>query len=177
MPSPDRAQSGPAPLPESVLALQGRVEGLFLTCKQLEQEVKALRAMHPVICTRPPTPSPLLRLALRLSRRLRRRHQARMIAASGLFDRDWYLATYDDVRQAGIDPVQHFLHHGAAERRDPGPHFDSGHYLRLYPDIAGNGMNPLLHYLQAGWREGRSIRPGMAHGAPGAPGAASGAGR
>ena len=100
-----------------------------------------------------------------------------MIAASGLFDRDWYLATYDDVRQAGIDPVQHFLHHGASERRDPGPHFDTAHYLRLYPDIAGNGMNPLLHYLQAGWREARSIRPGMAHGAHDAPGAASGAGR
>lgn len=147
------------------MALQIQVEGLFLACKQLEQEVGVLRAMHPVVCTRPAPPSPLLRLALRLSGRLRRRYQARVIATSGLFDRDWYLATYDDVRQAGIDPVRHFLHHGASERRDPGPHFDTGHYLRLYPDIAGNGMNPLLHYLQAGWREGRSIRPGMAHGA------------
>ena len=86
-----------------------------------------------------------------------------MIRDSGLFDHGWYLATYPDVAASGSDPVVHFLAHGAAERRDPGPHFDTDHYLRMYPDIAGNGMNPLLHYLQAGWAEGRSIHPDMPH--------------
>jgi hypothetical protein len=163
MPSPDR--SSPASRPDdTVLALQARVETLYLQHQALEQQLRALRALHPVMAVRPPPPSWPLRLALRLLPRLRRRQQAGMIRASGLFDRNWYLATYPDVATSGIDPVLHFLHHGASERRDPGPHFDTGHYLRMYPDIAGNGMNPLLHYLVAGWAEGRSIRPGMAHG-------------
>ena len=36
-----------------------------------------------------------------------------------LFDPDWYLATYPDLRDADIDPLQHYLDHGAAEGRWP----------------------------------------------------------
>lgn len=160
---PDQDRSSPVPS-DAEQALQARVETLYLERQALEQQLRALRALHPVMGRYPAPPSWPLRLALRLLPPLRRRHHARMIRLSGLFDRRWYLATYPDVAASGTDPVRHFLAHGAAEQRDPGPHFDTGHYLRLYPDIAGNGMNPLVHYLQAGWREGRSIRPGMAHG-------------
>jgi hypothetical protein len=144
--------------------MQERIETLYLTGKALEQEVAALRATHPVLLTQVGRPAWPVRLLLRLHPRFRRRFQAAMIRSSGLFDPDWYLQTYADVRRDGMDPALHFLAHGAAERRSPGPYFDSRHYLRLYPDIAGNGMNPLLHYLNAGWAERRSIRPGMPHG-------------
>lgn len=148
--------------------VQTRIETLYLRRLSLEQEVRQLRATHPVICQVPPAPSILMRLLMRLVPRLRRRRERALVAGSGLFDAAWYLDSYPDVAQAGVDPLRHFLASGAAERRDPGPYFDTAHYLARYPDIAAGGMNPLVHYLRAGWREGRAIRPGMAEGRSGA---------
>lgn len=78
---------------------------------------------------------------------------------SRMFDADYYLARYPDVRREGIDPLLHFLRHGAAEKRDPGPAFNTGSYLATYPDVARSGINPLLHYLRHGVAEGRSSSP------------------
>jgi hypothetical protein len=83
------------------------------------------------------------------------RPKVRLIAASGLFDSDWYLEQYPDVRAARISPLVHYLRHGAAEGRDPNPLFDSDWYLDRYPDVRAAGVNPLLHYLRDGAREGR----------------------
>ncbi|HKY39096.1 MAG TPA: hypothetical protein VJN18_24325 [Polyangiaceae bacterium] len=86
-----------------------------------------------------------------------RRH-IELLAASGLFDRNWYLAAYPDVARAGgIDPAQHYLRYGADEGRDPGPRFSTRKYLKRYPDVARAGMNPLLHYLEFGLDEQRAI--------------------
>ncbi|MCB1638921.1 MAG: sulfotransferase [Thiothrix sp.] len=82
-----------------------------------------------------------------------------LVQASGLFDADWYLAHNPDVMQAGVDPLQHYFHFGAEERRDPHPLFASGWYLKSYPDIARAGANPLVHYLRLGFREGREPHP------------------
>jgi hypothetical protein len=79
----------------------------------------------------------------------------------GLFDAAWYLAQNPDVAAAGADPALHFLLHGAADGRDPGPGFSTAHYLALYPDVKAAGINPLVHYLVAGWEERRSIHPLM----------------
>ena len=46
----------------------------------------------------------------------------------GLFDPDWYLRRYPDLKAAGVDPLRHFLAHGAREDRDPGPDFSSSGY-------------------------------------------------
>ncbi|WP_141325425.1 hypothetical protein, partial [Acetobacter orleanensis] len=45
------------------------------------------------------------------------------------FDGGWYLAMYPDVREAGIDPLEHFLNHGSQEGRSPNALFDSQAYL------------------------------------------------
>lgn len=79
----------------------------------------------------------------------------RTIARSGLFDRDWYLNEYPDVAAAGIDPVDHYLRHGAAGGLNPGPHFSSWGYLDANPDVAQQGTNPFVHYLTHGCAEGR----------------------
>jgi len=71
----------------------------------------------------------------------------RRILASGLFDAAWYRARYRDVAASGIDPAIHYLRHGAAEGRDPGPRFDSARYVDLHPEAAEAGTNPLLHFL------------------------------
>jgi cyclopropane fatty-acyl-phospholipid synthase-like methyltransferase len=83
----------------------------------------------------------------------------RLVAASGLFDRGWYLAQNPDVAGAGVKPLRHYLRHGAVEGRDPSSHFDSDWYLRTNPDVAKAGVNPLVHYLRRGILEGRRPYP------------------
>lgn len=75
--------------------------------------------------------------------------QAKVIRRSDLFSAAWYLACYPDVAASGMDPARHFLLHGAAEGRDPGPFFSTEAYLRAVAKILPPGQNPLLHYLQS----------------------------
>ena len=82
-----------------------------------------------------------------------------LLRASNLFDAEWYIRTYPDIAAAGIDPAAHYLSSGAAEGRDPGPHFFTQGYVQRYPDVAASGANPLLHHLEHGINEGRDISP------------------
>jgi ubiquinone/menaquinone biosynthesis C-methylase UbiE len=107
--------------------------------------------------------------------------QHKTIAESGLFDADWYLTTYPDVAAAGLDPIDHYLNHGASEGRNPGPGFDTIWYLSENHYVRAAGVNPLLHYIQYGrhsetapvpLNEGqrfesfsRAVRSGMLNGA------------
>ncbi|MCE8540155.1 hypothetical protein KBY27_22050 [Ruegeria pomeroyi] len=160
--TPSKHGSGSAaPVPAILAEMQRTIERLYLSQQDLKQQVGALGAMHPVICRSPGRPGPGTRALMRLHGGYRRRYQARAIRDCGLFDAPWYLRRNPDVRAAGVDPVVHFLEHGAREGRDPGPHFSTMFYLRTYPDIAASGLNPLWHYLTVGWREQRAIRPGM----------------
>ena len=80
-------------------------------------------------------------------------------AAAPLFDPDWYLGRYPDVKTSGMNPLVHFLRYGGTEGRDPNPLFDSGYYLRQDPDLATARANPLIHYLESGAAEGRDPSP------------------
>ena len=82
---------------------------------------------------------------------------AHLVASSDLFDRDWYLTQNPDVAANGIDPALHYVLHGAAEGRNPGPKFDTRWYLDTHGDVAAASFNPLVHYLQYGKAEGREI--------------------
>ena len=62
-------------------------------------------------------------------------------------------------REPGTEPLHHFVHHGAAECRDPNRLFDSAWYFAHYPDVANSGHHPLLHYLQTGAAELRNPHP------------------
>ena len=83
----------------------------------------------------------------------------RAIAASGLFDRNFYLNNYPDVQSSGLDPLIHFLKFGAKEGRRPNSIFDTDWYMRTYPDVTNSNINPLLHYLLHGVKEGRDPGP------------------
>lgn len=78
-----------------------------------------------------------------------------VIEASGLFDRNWYLAQYPDVATLGMDPLEHFLTFGALLRRNPSPEFNTRQYLETNPDIARTGINPLFHFLSLGEKAGQ----------------------
>jgi O-antigen biosynthesis protein len=79
----------------------------------------------------------------------------RALKKSGLFDPSYYLNEYSDVAATPMDPLVHFVKHGAAEKRNPNPFFNTQFYLRRYPDVHESGINPLLHYAIHGWQEGR----------------------
>lgn len=78
-----------------------------------------------------------------------------LLRGSSLFDADWYRRQYPDISASGVDPVEHYLAHGATEGRDPGPGFSTQGYLVRNPDVGTAGMNPLVHYLRYGKAEGR----------------------
>ena len=82
------------------------------------------------------------------------------IKNSGLFDNDYYLENYPDVKLTGINPLKHFCRHGWKEGRNPSKEFDSIYYIKLYPDVASSNINPLLHYVLHGAKEGRNTTRG-----------------
>ncbi len=84
---------------------------------------------------------------------------AGVIGSSGLFDSAWYLETYPDVAARGVDPLRHYVRHGAREGRDPNRLFSSSWYLANNPDVAEARLNPLAHFIQRGAAEGRSPGP------------------
>lgn len=95
----------------------------------------------------------------RASRRRALLRAARQIRRSGLFDAEWYRRSYPDVELGGLDPALHYLRHGAAEGRDPGPAFGTRRYEAANPDVRAAGMNALLHFLGNGQFEGRRLHP------------------
>ena len=69
-----------------------------------------------------------------------------------LFDPDWYLATYPDLRTAGLDPLAHYLEHGAVEGRWP-------------VEIEADTVDPTieaLHRLDVGSEEAEAFDPAFA---------------
>lgn len=75
--------------------------------------------------------------------------------AEEYFDADWYLRTHPDVRD--VDPWEHFVRSGDAERRSPGPGFDAEFYAGTY--LALEERHPLRHFLTHGRRAGHQPRP------------------
>src|SRR5690606_27714861 len=92
----------------------------------------------PLPMPQPPSPQTLERWA----------REVALLRDSALFDPDFYLDRYPDVRAAGVDPLQHFVEHGAREGRWPNPWFDPAWY-RANHQRGDDAANPLLHYAHA----------------------------
>jgi hypothetical protein len=69
-----------------------------------------------------------------------------VIAASGLFDEAWYIRENPDVARSGINPLLHYVRHGASEKRTPFPGFNAARYLA---NVQGEVVerNALAHYI------------------------------
>ena len=89
----------------------------------------------------------------------KKREMLRLIGDSGLFDAEWYKATYPDVASSALSPVEHYLQIGAQAGHNPSPRFNTTFYMQKYKDVAAAGMNPLVHYLKHGRNEKRKIQP------------------
>ena len=85
----------------------------------------------------------------------------RTIASSNLFDPQWYRSTQVSGLASLMDPLWHYLDHGAAVGFDPSPVFDTSHYVHTNHDVRSSGLNPLFHYLEYGRAERRSPLPSV----------------
>ena len=90
---------------------------------------------------------------LRRHREATTRAEVDEIRKSGLFDKDYYLSVYPNVVAANVEPLLHFIEHGALEGRQPHPLFDTEYYLEMHPEIRRANINPILHYLRVGAAE------------------------
>ena len=75
------------------------------------------------------------------------------------FDSAWYLEHYQDVAEAGVDPVIHYRSSGFREGRQPNARFNAKAYLEANPDLAGFDDDLFLHYVFFGACEGRPLEP------------------
>ena len=90
-----------------------------------------------------------------LTRRVTRQKWREEATIRSEFDSDYYLKMYPDVKEAGVDPVRHYLEHGWVEGRNPTPRFSTLQYLSLNDDVRQSGMNPFYHYIVYGRAEQR----------------------
>ncbi|KRB81313.1 glycosyl transferase [Sphingomonas sp. Root710] len=72
------------------------------------------------------------------------------------FSSSWYNSIHADVHAAGMHPLHHYIHYGAAEGRSTGPLFDGAYYRKTHDDVTGD---PLRHFLEVGAGEGRVAIP------------------
>src|SRR5205085_9885009 len=80
------------------------------------------------------------------------------------FATSYYLIHAPDVKDAGVDPLLHYLEYGQNEERLISPAvgrniaadgFDPEYYLMVNADVAATGVDPHQHFQTDGWHEGR----------------------
>lgn len=76
-----------------------------------------------------------------------------IIEYSGLFDSEFYLFKYPDVRLSNYDPIKHYLELGALESCNPNNQFNTQEYLNKHPKINPKLINPLVHFILFGFFE------------------------
>jgi hypothetical protein len=79
-----------------------------------------------------------------------------ILGISGLFDTEFYLEKYPDVKKAKTNPLLHFIKNGWKEGRNPSCYFETKYYLGQNRDVLSGNINPLLHFIITGFHEGRS---------------------
>jgi Sulfotransferase family len=112
-------------------------------------EVRRRSAMVPPVTSESRPPAAVVKPS-RLPWALRREDERNR--RQGIFDADFYLEKYPDVRAAGIDPLRHYVEHGAAEGRKPHRLFDTTYYLRQRPEARAPGVDALVDFLEGGAR-------------------------
>ena len=70
-----------------------------------------------------------------------------IIENSGLFDEEYYLYKYPDVKNSELSPIDHYLTFGANEYCNPCETFNTEEYIKKHPFIIELGINPLVHYV------------------------------
>jgi glycosyltransferase involved in cell wall biosynthesis len=144
--NPDVEKSGMNPLVHYIR--HGKMEGREASPEKPDYSKADIRAVK----VAEPSGSELINIQKQKKNHLQ---EIQLIRKSDYFDEKYYLATYPDVKKAGMDPAVHYYHHGWKEGRNPGSHFETQFYLDSYKDVRESNINPLLHYIQYGIKENR----------------------
>lgn len=73
------------------------------------------------------------------------------------FEPSYYLDTYLDIAEAGLDPYKHFICQGFSECRNPSIDFDIQYYVQTH--LGGDAsINAFYHYLSEGIDVGLAIK-------------------
>jgi hypothetical protein len=83
----------------------------------------------------------------RLKGRAKVEFEASALVSSGLFSKEYYLAHNKDVRDAGVEPIKHYMEYGASELRKPSELFEPGFYLLKNNLLGQTSINPIKHFL------------------------------
>ena len=81
----------------------------------------------------------------------------RILRASKLFNRDYYIAANSDVNPSETNPLLHYILHGEGEGRSPNSEFSPHEYMAANADLDAEEFSPLVHYVLHGKSEGRSL--------------------
>jgi len=85
--------------------------------------------------------------------------QYNIIKSSILFDEIFYTERYPQLVTENVNPILHYLRHGAEQLINPHPLFDTAHYRKNHPDLDFLSLNPLVHFLLYGMVERSSPNP------------------
>lgn len=75
-------------------------------------------------------------------------HEYYIIKKSALFDEQYYKENNPDISGNEINPLWHYVCHGASELRNPSEFFDSIAYVEHFANTNVNISNPLVHYIK-----------------------------
>ena len=81
-----------------------------------------------------------------------------VLRRSGRFDPEFYLRRSPDVYAARMNPLLHYIEHGARTGLDPSPAFSTSAYLAEHPELAASGVNPLYHFHRSSRRAKGALR-------------------
>lgn len=70
-----------------------------------------------------------------------------LISKSKIFDKQWYLQEYSDVKKNGIDPLKHFINYGFKEGRKPNKNFPTLYYQTKFNKLNKYLKVFLLYYF------------------------------
>ncbi len=82
----------------------------------------------------------------------------RSIKKNNLFDEEFYLSNYKDVKASGMNPIIHYIIYGYKEGKDPNKDFDGVYYSHKYGDALSSKLSPLVHYSLYGLQENREYK-------------------
>ncbi len=83
---------------------------------------------------------------------------ADVVESSELFDEEFYLETYDDVKYTLKRPAYHYVSRGYIEGKNPSRYFDNNYYLYKYPEVREAEICPLYHYITEGRDQGNRCK-------------------
>jgi hypothetical protein len=77
------------------------------------------------------------------------------IEKSNLFDKVFYLRTYQDVRVSDMSAIDHFVKYGLQEDRKPNAEFDPVWYREFYVDLKADETFSFIDYMLNGQKENK----------------------